>query len=498
MKKSYISTLFVLFCLQLDASQVFRFHLISDPSSLDPAKLSTSQSNYFYSTIFEGLFAYDDDKGLIPKGAESCKWLKPKHLRCQLNEDKKWSDASPVTSEHYVNSFRYLIDPNNHARRVDLLFKLKNARKIYSKKLSPKKLGVIARSKFEIDFLFDENDGDFLYKLTTPVLVAFKKLPKKEDWKQVLYNGPYKIDSWNSQKIQLSANPHYDQRKGRPTVEIYFVEDDTTALQLYNSGILSFLRRMPATEIPFYKKTKDFLQLPVARFDYVGFEGDDFSNEDFRKALIHSVNFEEFKVLFHALGRPGCPSMPETYFTKTPCYNFDLNKAKSFLKKVPKEIKEKRIKFYFSTAGGEDIKRAVEWFQHQWKKHLGIKIEAIPVEQKMYIAMLKKGVNSIFRKGIPLDRPSCLAGIENFYSNAPENYLKLSEKDLDLAIDKLRENTEAKNNKKLCTAAVQKLLEKYRYIPLGRIHYSLLVSPKWVNWRLNELNQLDLTDLKYQ
>jgi oligopeptide transport system substrate-binding protein len=498
MNYSYFSTLFILLSLSLDAAQTFRFHLISDPSSLDPAKLSTSQSNYFYSTIFEGLYAYDDEKGLLPKGAESCKWINPKHLSCKLNKDKKWSDGSPVTSEHYVNSFRYLIDPDNHARRVDLLFSLKNARKIYAKKRKVETLGVHASGKHKLDFYFDKNDGDFLYKLTTPVLVPYKTLPKKENWSKVLYNGPYKIDSWTSQKIKLSHNKYYDSKKNRPPVEIYFVEDDTTALQLYNSGILSFLRRLPATEIPFYKKSKDFLQLPVARFDYVGFEGKDFSNDDFRKALIYSVNFEEFKKLFHALGRPGCPSMPESYFTKTPCYDFDLKKAKAFLEKVPKDLKSKRIKFYFSTAGGEDIKRAVEWFQHQWKKHLGIQVEAIPVEQKMYIAMLKKGVNSIFRKGIPLDRPSCLAGIENFYSNAPENYLKLNDSELDKAIDKLRRNTQVENNKKLCTEAVNTLLEKYRYIPLGRIHYSLMVSPKWTGWRLNELNQLDLSELKAQ
>lgn len=496
LKSIYILLFCLIFSSLAIAAKPFSFHLISDPSHLNPAKLSTSQSNYFYSTIFEGLYSYDDQKGLIPKGAKNCSWKNPKKLICTLNTNKKWSDGSKIKAQHYVNAFRYLIKPKTYARRVDLLFGIKNARSIYAGKQKPETLGVSAESDDKLIFLFEKADGDFLYKLTSPVLVPWKTIPTKKNWKNNLYNGPFVITNWNMLKINLSPNKHYKNHHKKPNLKIYFIEEDTTALQLYNNGTLELLRRMPATEIPFYKKTKDFLQLPVARFDYVGFNGDLIKYPNLRKAMVHGVDYMEFKKLFHALGRAGCPSLPESYFTKTPCYHFDLKKAKSFLTKVPKEVLEKRYPMYFSTMGGEDIKRAIEWFQHQWKKHLGLKIEAVPLEHKMYLAMLKKGIKGAYRKGIPLDRPSCLAAIENFRSDAPENFLKLESTSLDSAIDDLRNNSHSNNNKKLCTKAVKLLLEEYRYIPLGRIHYSLLAKKNFKGWRLNELNQLDLSELE--
>ena len=492
-KMIYILTLlFVSFSAFADS---FRFHLVSDPAQLDPAKLSTSQSNYFYSTIFEGLYVYDDQKGLLPRGAKSCKWEGPLKLVCQLSH-KKWSDSSPILAKHYVNAFRHLINPESYARRVDLLFSLKNAKKIYAKKLPVKQLGVIATSDYELQFSFDKPDSDFLYKLTSPVLVPWKKLPTKKSWKTNLYNGVYQIHSWNASKITLKPNPMYDQRKDRPDVEIYFIEDDSTALRLYNSGSLSFLRRMPATEIPFYKKTKDFVQLPVARFDYLGFNDPLIQHPKLREAMVHALDYAEFKKLFHALGRAGCPSLPESYFTETPCYDFNLDRAKSLLAQVDKKVLDKSYSLYFSTAGGEDIRRAVEWFQYQWKKHLGLKIEAKPLEHKMYLGMLKKGIKGIYRNGIPLDRPSCLAAIENFRSNSPENFLNLKSKGLDSKIDQLSKNLDDNKTKKICTEAVNTLLQEYRYIPLGRIHFSLLAKPEFTGWRLNELNQLDLSGIK--
>jgi oligopeptide transport system substrate-binding protein len=50
--------------------------------------------------------------------------------------------------------------------------------------------------------------------------------------------------------------------------------------------------------------------------------------------------------------------------------------------------------------------------------------------------------------------------------------------------------------KKLCTDAIHILADENWIVPLGEIHFSLLVSPKFTGWKLNSLNQLDLTGLK--
>ena len=497
LKKLFFLLILFLYAQTFAETQVFRFQLLSTPESLNPAKINSNISNYFFSQIFEGLYIYDNDKGLINKGAQSCEWQTKLKLVCKLNPKKRYNNGSKITAEDYVRSFRHLVDPNQYGRRVDLLFKLKNAQKIYDKKLPPQSLGVKAKEEYLLEFNFEEIDADFLYKLSSPVLVPWKKLPDPKNLNELISNGPFQIKSWGLSKIVLEANPNYDEKIGKITLEARIINEDSSALNLYETGLLDFLIRIPPDQISALKTRDDYITLPLARFDYLGLNGDLEQFPKLREAMAYSLDYESFKTTFSALGRPGCPSMPESYFTKYPCYTYDLKKAKRLIEQVPIAIRKRRRKIYYSSSGGDIIKQTMEWFQHQWKKNLDLDFEIIPLEYKMMNAKLKEGLDGVFRRGIPLDRPSCLAGIENFHSESPENYLKLNNKDLDKKIENLSQKIE-KDTKSLCTEAVQDLLQQHRYIPLGRIHFSMLMKPKFKGWRLNELNQLDLRKLRIE
>ncbi|MEC9282866.1 MAG: ABC transporter substrate-binding protein [Bdellovibrionota bacterium] len=475
--------------------QVFRFQLLSEPESLNPAKINSNISNYFFSQLFEGLYVYDNDKGLIKKGAESCIWKTKLQLICKLNPKKVYNDGSKITAEDYVRSFRHLIDPDQYGRRVDLLFKLKNAKNIFDRKLPPQTLGIKAKDEYSLEFNFSEVDADFLFKLSSPVLVPWKKLPDPKNLKDLISNGPFQIKTWTLAKITLEPNPYYDEKITDIHLEARLINEDSSALNLYETGLLDFLIRIPPDQISALKSRNDYITLPLARFDYLGLNGDLEKYPLLREAMAYALDYEKFKTIFSALGRPGCPSMPETYFTKYPCYSYDIKRAKNLIEQVPIAVRKQRRKIYYSSSGGDIIKQTMEWFQHQWKKNLDLDFEIIPLEYKMMNAKLKEGLDGVFRRGIPLDRPSCLAGIENFHSKSPENFLKLKSKSLDKKINQLASQLDT-NSKKLCTEAVQDLLEQYRYIPLGRIHFSMLMNPKFKSWRLNELNQLDLRKLQ--
>ncbi|MFK8139242.1 MAG: ABC transporter substrate-binding protein [Bdellovibrionales bacterium] len=498
MIKNIIYIFSFLYFTTLTAQDSFRFHLVSDPAFLNPASISTSQANYFFSNVFSGLYKYDNAKGLIGTGAKHCKFKGSKILECVLNQNVKYHDGSRILAQDYVRAFQHLINPKNYARRVDLLFNLKNAKAIYAGEKKPEELGISAKSDKRLLFEFDEIDKDFLYKLSSPVLTPWKSLPSKPNWETTQFNGPYFIKKWiMGRKIILEANPHFMPSKKRiKNIEIIFIEEDSTALRLFEAGKLDFLRRIPASEIPFYKKKNSFLQVPMARFDYVGLTGELDKYPKLREAMTMALNYEEFKKLFHALGRAGCPAIPSTYMNQTHCYKFDLERAKALLKKVDPKVLKQRFVMNFSSAGGDDIRRAAEWFQYQWKKNLGLNIEARPMEQKVFIAQLRKNPPSIFRKGIPLDRPSCLAAMENFTSDAPENFIRLKNSSYDLAVKKLKETSGIKNSKRQCSNSLKALLATHKYIPLGRMYFTMLDNRKFKNVKLNELNQLDLTEIQ--
>ena len=478
------------------AAPVFRFQLLSEPLSLNPAQLSSGLSHYLFSQIFEGLYGYDNEQGLVARGAKECRWQSPLRLVCQLDPQKKFNDGSPVLASHYQQAFQHLINPKSHAPSAEMLFALQNARQIFAGKIKPESLGLEAPNPHLLIFRFAEADADFLYKLSSPALIPWKELPDYNKRHRLIVNGPYQISHWQSQKIRLRPNPFYQPKPPALELEAVVIDDSQTALNLYDTGKLDFISRLPASQIRAFAKRSDFVQAPMARFDYLGLGGDLSNQEDLRKAMAYALDYEEFQRNFHSLGRAGCPSLPESYFTDYPCYSFDLKKAKTYMDKVPESIRKKPRKIYYASAGGEVIKETMEWFQGQWKKHLGLDFELQGLEYKWMQSELRKGIDGVFRKGIPIDRPSCLAGLENFATDAPENFLHIRNQALDKSIAQLRTAIQG-NQPKLCSLAVQQLLQEHRYIPLGRIHFSMIVRPEFRGWRINELNHLDLRQLQW-
>ena len=282
-------------------------------------------------------------------------------------------------------------------------------------------------------------------------------------------------------------------------MEILIIDDDQTALNLYEQGELTFLRRLPTTYIPAYRKRSDFVQIPVLRFDYIGF-GEELQNEpDFRRALSLAADYDELKKVLDANGVPGCPGLPVDLMDKVPCIKFDLPRAKALYGKVSAEAKKKKLRLTVSKLGGDDVKKAAEWFQAQWDKNLGVHVEIEQLEQGVNLQRLRLNPPPLYRKGLHPERPTCLAALEVFGKDGADNFLKIDDSEYERKLAKLEDavNRHARSaERKACSALVQHLIEQARLIPLGRIHFTLLTSPKFSGWSLNEMNQLNLANLK--
>jgi oligopeptide transport system substrate-binding protein len=482
-------------------AQDFSFHLQTEPHSADPAELTSVDAAFFFPQIFRGLYRYENERGLVPEGATQCSWTTPLKLKCTLNTQVKWSDGSKVTAADYVRGWQHLLRPQSRSPAVELLTNVKNANEIFSGKLQQDTLAVRAVNDRELEIEFSKADPDFLFKLTSPVLVPVKVLPfpDRAAIATLVVNGPYRVSSWLSgNRLRLEKNTHYPfGNPNRPNVEIYFIPDDETALTLYRAGRLKFLRRLPTHELKAWQGKRDLFQTPVARFDYLGFGPQFPDNIELRKALALAIDYEKLKKLLSALGRPGCPSIADSYMSEVPCHTLDLKSARAALAKVPRELLAKPLRVGFSALGGDDIKRSIEFIADQWTQNLGLKVNIEQTENGVFSENLRKFVYPIFRKGVALDRPTCLAALETFASDSPENFLQLNSSEYDANLAKLGAAKSPAETKKLCSHGVKLLVEHYRLIPLGRIHFTYLIRPEFVGWKLNEMNQLDLANLKF-
>ncbi|WP_413613478.1 peptide ABC transporter substrate-binding protein [Bdellovibrio sp. HCB-110] len=466
------------------AEKVFRLHLSNEPGGLDPNRQRTSSSSYILGNLYRNIFSYDDQKGLVPDLGTSCKRDKKQNLTCTLKKDLVWSDGTPLTSEDFLRTYKKILNSKTAAPRADLLFKIKNAEEIYAGKKGLETLGVTTPDKLTLKFEFQTSDPDFEYNLANFLLA-----PTKEDLSS--YNGPYKLKEWKKgQKIILEANTLYKGgHPARPNIEFLFVEEDTVALQLYEKNELQFLRRLPTLFIPTYKTRKDFYWYPVIRLDYLGFGPELADQEDVRKAFTYSLNYVELQKIFSSEGKPGCIGLPDSWFPeKAPCYDYDL-------KKVPAVKSTKTYTLMFSALGGEDHKRATEWLQNQWSKNASLKTHLEVKENKVFLQILQQNPPALFRKGVSPDRPTCLAALETFAPSSPENYLRIKSPEYQKILSSLAQAKKPAEQKKWCLSGTEYLMKNHLMIPLGAIHFSILVKPEFIGWKLNQMNQLDLSDL---
>lgn len=476
----------------------FRFHLLHEVHSLDPSQIRGASGSYLFNNLYRSLYRYHSEEGLVPEGARHCEWQSPLRLSCTL-QDRQWSNGEAITSKHYLQAFRRLVSPKTKTLQTQLLLNLKNARKILAGKESVDALGIKAPQPNQLIFEFEQPDPEFKHKLISPSLAPLyaDKIPDLAQASQLITNGPYKIKKWNPGKsVELIPNPYYELASSRPPVTIYFIEDDITAFNLYQTGELDFLRRILVTQIPQFKDDPGFFQVPVARFDYIGFGPPVRGNKNLRRALIYSVDYQAWKKILHALGRPGCPSMPHAYYGQPICHDYDLAKAKKELAKVPQKLKSKPIPLYFSQMGGDDIQLQMEWLQNQWKIHLGLEITLHAMEQASYLQRLQTAPPALFRKGIGLDRPTCLAGLEIFNPGQTENYIRLNDKKFSSFTKQLGFEQNERKKKQICRKAISHLLSTYLFIPLGEMHFSMLHNRRFKGFTVNEMNQLDLTHLE--
>ncbi len=490
----------LLFILTVFAAPVFAkagefsFHLFNEPHNLDPQLTSSASGNYLFFNIYRGLYRFHDDKGLIPDGARECR-RQGSHVICQLQPDGKWSNGTGITAADYVAAFRRLIDPAVASPQADVLFSVKNARAIWRKEKPVETLGVSAEGQMTLKIELEETDPEFEYKLIHPALSPLPPggyLTKERATDQVT-SGPYQMTEWKSGGwIRLKNNPHYHNRRERPDAKVFFVDADATAITMFETGKMAFLRRITAGEIPRLRTKRGFRQFAMARFDYIGFGPQLTDAPEVRAALVKAIDFPQFKRLFDTFTPPGCPSLPANLMDRVTCLKFDPKAAKAALKKDPMPPKE----FKFSKMGGDDIARGAEWFQGQWKKNLGWNIELAGEEQTVYLRQLRTSPPPIFRKGVNLDRPTCLAALEIFTKDHPENYIRLEDVEFERLVKELIAAKSERERKVACRKGVDYLMSTNRLIPLGEMFFSTLASPKFAGWTLNSLNQLDLTDLK--
>ena len=494
--------IFSAFLSQSLARDPFSFHILTEPVTLDPVRSLGSWNSFVHFNLYRSLYRFDGTKK-TSELAERCWQPSPLEWRCRIKKNLKYANGEKIEISHFLTAFQEAFSSTASAKiKSEVLF-LKNAKKILDGKALVSELGIKAENNILI-FNFDQVDSHFLGRLTSPL---FSPRPPNIQNDQKLARdyatGPYRLKKIEPLKsVRLEPNHFYQNgHQNRPEVIALIVNNDATALSLYLKKQLHFLRRVPQDQYSSLLTQPEFKKhihtQNMIRMDYVGFSGALVQQPELREALTLSLDYKELQDLLKSKGRPGCYSLSTAYYgSPALCYQTNIKKARSLIEKINLEKKNTELQFFYSIQGGEDIQRAVEWMQNQWKKNLGLSIRLNPTENTVLSARLRDSTPDLFRRGVPVDSPSCFAALEGFQTDHPENFLKISNPQIQKGLLLLAQSASEAQRKEKCREVLGRLMIENRMIPLGEIYFVILARPIFTGWKLNELNQLDLSNLR--
>jgi ABC-type oligopeptide transport system substrate-binding subunit len=225
-------------------ANVFRYPIVTSPTSLDPAMVQDGDTIDAIQQVFEGLVGFSPDNKVVPILAE--KWEVQDNGTSyvfSLKKDLKFSSGREVKAADFKKCFERACDPAfNSPTAATYLSDIVGVKERLAGKADEVK-GYEVVDDYTIKIKIDKPRPYFLGKLTYPVTFVYdlEKLPdaKKEmaTVDQMVGTGPYTFEQFVPEQIlKLKANAAY--HGGAPKVdgiERPVAKDAATRLQLFKN-----------------------------------------------------------------------------------------------------------------------------------------------------------------------------------------------------------------------------------------------------------------------
>lgn len=486
----------------LKYDETLRIMITSEPPSLDWHRSSDTTSALITANLMEGLTEYDlndKDLKLIPALAE--KWEASDNARkwkFTLRQNVKWSDGAPFTAQHVVDGWKRLLSRETASEYAYFLFGIKNAKPYNEGKMSWDEVGVKITGPNEITVELEKSMSYFPYLLTHhstfPIrLDAVKK--GGEQWTEpenIVTLGPFKLKVWQHDRlIVLERNEYYYGEKPQiKNVAAYMIQEQATAINLFDSGKLDSVHDLPSVELRRLRTRKEFRETSRLSIYYYGFnvKKPPLDNPLVRKAIAMAIDRQQLVQMLAGGQLPLTGWIPSGMFgyEADRGLTFDPEKARELLKQAGfgPGSKLPKIEIKFNT--NEDHQRIAENIQAQLKQNLGIEVELKNEEWKVYLNSLKSKTQQIFRLGWQADYPDPDNFMSVMLSYSENNHTNWKNAKYDELVNKAAGSLDREERQRLYSEA-QKLLveEEVPAVPLYSTVKHVLVNERVENYPLN-------------
>jgi oligopeptide transport system substrate-binding protein len=405
---------------------LFRFSIGTEPPTLDPSLATDGTSILLIENLMEGLTQFN--QALVPQAAIAEGWEISQNGRRYLFHLKKnvfWSDGKPVAAEDFEYSWKRLLNPETASEYAYFLYDLENGEEYNQGKVKDSsRVGVRALDPYTLEVRLKKPVVYFIsittFSATFPLRKEYIEKYRSHwtDPDKMVVNGPYRLTEWKHEyKLKFTANPNY---YGSPpfcrTIEIFIVNERSTALTLYEAGGLDMVSLSPEA-IEHFQGSREYINQPLLRGYYYGFNTaiPPFNDSRVRKAFSLAIDREEFPHVLKGGERSAYSWIPPGMFgyDQQVGLRFNPKEGAKLLSEAgfPGGQGFPKVTLAFNTDMVNGL--IAENIQAQLKRNLQIQLSLDNMEWKVYLKKLQLDTPQIFRLGWGADYPD------------PDNFMNL-------------------------------------------------------------------------
>lgn len=485
---------------------VLRYVMSGEPETLDPNMNNYASSSNVLLNLFTGLYQYSaDGSGVEPACAESYT-VSDDGLTYtfKLKEGLKWSDGSPLTAADFEYSWKRELKQETASTAAWQLYYIKNGEAYNNGQCEADEVGVKAIDDTTLEVVLNNPTPYFVNLTAANNFAPVKKeaVEGAEVWTKsaetYVCNGPFMMGEIKPQEgYTLVKNPNYvfADTVALDGVEMIFIEQAEAALSAYNAGDVD---AMSGGSIETQAMTQYDGSEELHSYDLIGTSYYDFNCEkeymtkEVRKALSMAITRD-------TINQVAVPSKPKSAYAFVPYGIPYADETDDFRTKVGNNLVTEDVeaaKQLLADAGypnGEGLptlqliitntkenKDKAQILQALWKENLGVNVDIVTFESKVYWDEHAAGNFDIAFDGWTGDYPDPNTNLSIFNKSRMEKECRWRSEEALRYNDLLEEAaTLADNNKRmeLFVEMEQILMDEMPVMPIYFRNTMALVKP---------------------
>ena len=407
-----------------DREQVLHLGNLSEPKDLDPHIVTGVTEHNILAALLEGLVS-ESPEDLSPAPGVAEQWTVSGDgtvYTFRLREDARWSNGDPVTASDFIFSYRRMLSPGLGSPYAYMLFCLRNARAFHAGEVTDfAEVGVEAVDAFTLRLSLEAPVPYFLsllnhfswYPVHPGTILGCGKIDEiGTRWTRpstYTGNGPFVLKSWEpGLRIVVARSPTYWDRDRVRLREIHFhpIGDHVIEERAFRAGQLHVTGTVPIDRIAHYREqAPDLLRLDPYLGTYyylLNVTRPPLDDVRVRRALAMAIDRKRIVSYVTKGGED-----PALHFTPPDTAGYsaearlpeDVARAAELLAEAgyPGGEGFPSLELLYNTSDAHA--RIAQAVQKMWEQSLGIKVELVNMEWKVYLANTQQKKYDMARAG---------------------------------------------------------------------------------------------------